>query len=76
MACQNLQTNTPLLCGPKIHQAYEAAVGRFPQDAEFAEVFVQRHEHTLVFSSAEQDDFITGVNAPISGPNHVMSGRL
>jgi hypothetical protein len=71
-----LLANCALLARAEVDETHDAAVRYASSDRQFAEIFVERDEHTLFPVRLRQDVFITWVLRQITGPKHVMAGRL
>lgn len=73
---QHLLANRALLTRADVDQPHNAGMRQASPDREFAEILVERDEHTLFPVGLRQDLFITRVLRQIPGPQHVMSSCL
>ena len=48
-------------------------MSHFPNDREFAEILVERHENALLAGGAPEDLFVARIRLPFTGPNDVMT---
>lgn len=73
---EHLLAHTALLARSDIDQAHDATVRQASSDRQFAKILIERDEYTLLPMRLGQDVFIARILGQITGPQHVMAGRL
>jgi hypothetical protein len=65
-----------LLARTYVDETHDAAVWQASSDRQFAEVFVERDEHTLFPVRLGQDFLVAWVVSQVACPKHVLTGSL
>ena len=62
-----------MLGGAEIDQPNDSSVGESPTHAQFAKILIQSHQDALLVVRPGQNDFITGIFAPVTSLDHIVS---
>lgn len=76
MRCKDALAYDALFGCAKAEQAHDAVMRHPTQNTQLTEVFVEGHQHTLLFVRSSKDGFISRIRMPVSGPENLVTSLM